>query len=63
MRPQDRLRLALTMTDEINEIARAGVRRRHPEFTDTEVQEALEELLLGTELARTARRERLAAAP
>jgi len=59
MRPQDRLRLAVTMTEEVLEIARAGIRRRHPQWTDVQIQEELEELLFGTELARTARRERL----
>ncbi len=59
MRPQDRLRLALTMTDEVLEITRAGIRRRHPEWAEVQIQEELEELLFGPELARTARRERL----
>ena len=62
MRPQDRLRLALTMSDEIGEIARAGVRARHPDWTLAQVQEGLEDLMLGVELARTARRDRIAPA-
>lgn len=59
MRPEERLRLALKMTDEVHEIARAGIRRRHSTWSEVQVQEELEELLFGIELARTARRERL----
>lgn len=58
MRPQDRLQLALTMSDEVREIAIAGIRARHPDWTAKHVQEELEELTLGVELARTARRAR-----
>jgi hypothetical protein len=60
MPPQDRLRLALTMTDELHAIARAGIRARHPDWTASQVQAELEELVLGVELARTARRGRIA---
>jgi len=60
MGPQERLRLALTMTDELHEIARSGLRARHPEWAADQVEEALEELLLGVELARTARQSRIA---
>ena len=56
MQPQDRLQLALTMSDEVREIAIAGIRVRHPDWTAKQVQEELEELTLGVELARTARR-------
>jgi hypothetical protein len=53
--PQDRLRLTATMTDEIREIARDGIRHRHPDWTATDIEAALAELLLGTNLARIAR--------
>lgn len=53
--PQDRLRLMATMSDEVREIARDGIRHRHPEWTAAEVETALAELLLGTALARAAR--------
>lgn len=59
MEPRERLRVALAMTDEVNDIARAGIRARHPEWTPAEIQENLEELLLGAELTRTARRARV----
>jgi hypothetical protein len=50
--PQDRLRLMATMTDEMREIARDGIRHRHPEWTATDIETALAELLLGSNLAR-----------
>lgn len=53
--PQDRLRLLATMSDEVREIARDGIRHRHPDWTAAEVETALAELLLGTALARAAR--------
>lgn len=58
MGPGERLRLAAEMSDEVREIAEAGIRGRHPDYTDTEVADALEALLLGTELAVAARRGR-----
>jgi hypothetical protein len=62
MRPQERLRQGLTMSDEVREIARAGIRSRHPDWGQAQVQGALEDLLLGPELAETVRRERPVAA-
>lgn len=62
MRPEQRLQLALEMSDEVRELAKAGIRGRHPAYTDTEVADALEALLLGTDLAMAARRGRLASA-
>jgi hypothetical protein len=53
--PQDRLRLLATMSDEVREIARDGIRHRHPDWTATEIETALAELLLGTALASAAR--------
>jgi predicted transcriptional regulator len=50
------------MHGEIREIARFGLRARHPDWTATRVREAFEELMLGVELARTARRGRVARA-
>lgn len=61
MRPQDRLRQAVTMSDEVREIARAGVRARHPDWGQARVRAELEDLFLGPELAGTVRRERPAA--
>ena len=60
--PQERVRLLATMSDEIREIARDGIRYRHPDWTATEVESGLAELLLGTDLARAARSESAAIA-
>ncbi len=60
MRPQQRLRLAAEMSDELREIAKAGIRSRHPGSSDQQVSLKLEALLLGEELAVAARRSRLA---
>ena len=62
MRPVDRVRLALEMSNEVRKIARAGIRVRHPEWTAAQVQDGLEELMLVAELARAARRDRVASA-
>jgi len=56
--PAERLRRALEMSDDLREIARAGIRSRHPGWTPEQVQEDLEELMLGKELARMARQAR-----
>ena len=56
--PQDRLRRALTMSEDVKEIARAGIRHRHADWPDDRVQAALDDLLLGTDLARRARASR-----
>jgi hypothetical protein len=60
MGPQRRLWLAAEMSDELREIAKAGIRSRHPEYGEQQVTDGLEDLLLGEELASTARRTRLA---
>jgi len=60
MGPQQRLRLAAEMSDEVRELAKAGIRSRHPEYSDRRLSAALEDLLLGEELATAARRTRLA---
>lgn len=60
MGPQQRLRLGAEMSDEIRQLAIAGIRSRHPEYSDQQVGDALEDLLLGRDLATAARRTRLA---
>ena len=55
MPAQDRLQIALTMSDDIREIVRAGIRHRHGDWPDERVQTALAELLLGADVARRAR--------
>jgi hypothetical protein len=62
MPPEERLRMAVEMSEEVRALAEAGIRARHPALSDREVQDALEELLLGSELAAAARRRKLAVA-
>ncbi|MEQ1502767.1 MAG: hypothetical protein ABMB14_11085 [Myxococcota bacterium] len=50
MGPHRRLQLALEMSDEIRQVALAGVRHRHPEYTEAEARFALFRQLLGHEL-------------
>jgi Rv0078B-related antitoxin len=49
MTPEHRLALAAEMSDEIRAVAEAGIRRRHPDYSDEEVRAALVEILLGRE--------------
>jgi hypothetical protein len=51
MTPQERLRLAAGMSDDLRTLARDGVRSRHPDWSEAEVATAVAELLLGTPLA------------
>jgi hypothetical protein len=60
--PEERVRLALEMSGQVRQIALAGLRSRHPEWTPAQIQESLEELMLGSDLARTARQARIAPA-
>jgi hypothetical protein len=46
-----RLRMALRMSDDSREITVAGIRHRHPDWTDEDVHRELLRLLLGRELA------------
>jgi hypothetical protein len=53
--PEDRLRRAVEMSDELREITRAGIRSRHRGWTPEQVQDELEDLMLGEDLAMKAR--------
>lgn len=48
----ERLAMACAMSDEARAASEAGVRHRHPEWTDRQVQRDLLALLVGPELAR-----------
>ena len=48
-----RLRMALRMSDDSRHVALAGIRHRHPEWTDDDVRRELLRLLLGRQLAAT----------
>lgn len=46
-----RLRMALEMSDDARRVCLAGIRHRHPDWTDAEVRRELLRLLLGRELS------------
>ena len=48
-----RLGMALEMSEEARAVTLAGIRHRHPEWTDTAVHRELLRLMLGRELATT----------
>ena len=52
MLPERRGEIAAQLSDDIREIARAGIRSRHPEYTDSEVARALVKILYGSLLGR-----------
>ncbi len=50
MRPEDRLRLADQMSDEVRSLARSGIRARHPgNPTEAEVEAELARIFLGAD--------------
>jgi hypothetical protein len=48
----DRARLTIEMSDEAFEVARRGLRQRHPKYTDEDVRLAMLRLLHGDDLVR-----------
>ncbi|MGH2429094.1 MAG: hypothetical protein ACRDGV_09495 [Candidatus Limnocylindria bacterium] len=46
-----RIEMACRMSDEARAVSEAGIRHRHPDWSDEQVHRALLELLLGPELA------------
>jgi hypothetical protein len=52
--PDGRLALALRMSDDVRSITRSGIRGRHPEYTEEQVDQALRLLLLGDNLFQRA---------
>ena len=54
MGPARRAAVGLGMSDDARELARAGIRRRHPDYGDSEVEHALRLLYLGPALFRAA---------
>lgn len=51
MSPTRRLELALSMSDEVMAVTTAGIRHRHPDFTEDEVLLELHRILGHDELA------------
>ncbi len=48
--PAGRVRVAAKLSADTRELARAGIRARHPEYSDEQVESALRRILLGDEL-------------
>ena len=48
--PEGRVRVAAKLSADTREMARAGIRARHPEYRDEDVESALRRLLLGDEI-------------
>ena len=59
MTPGERLAIAAAMSDEVRALAEAGIRDRHPAYTDAQVAKSLSQILLGPELAAKVDRSRL----
>ena len=55
MTPAQRLALASEMSEEVRALAEAGIRQRHPAYSQSEVRAALAEMILGIEPAAQAR--------
>lgn len=56
MTPQQRLTQTFAMSRQVKQMAFAAIRRRHPEYTEDEVQNRFIELTYGKELADDVRR-------
>jgi hypothetical protein len=54
MSGSDRVARAFEMSEQAREIARAGIRARHPDYDALDVEQALRRLLLGDDLVRRA---------
>lgn len=52
MGPERRAELALELSDAMRELARDGIRRRHPDYAPGDVARALVVLLHGVDVAR-----------
>ena len=56
MTPEERIAVAAEMSDALRRLVEAGVRSRHPDDAEPQVQAAVVEALLGRELAAALRR-------
>lgn len=52
MTPQQRVEVALALSEDVRQIAIDGIRRRNPELSDAQVHEEWLRLLHGPQLAR-----------
>jgi hypothetical protein len=62
MTPQQRLVVEAETSDGIRVVAAAGIRQRHPDYSDAEMRAALAAILLGREDTIRGRARRIAAA-
>jgi len=51
MAPEGRVEIALSLSEDVKQIAMAGIRRRHPTMSEEEADRAWLRLLHGSELA------------
>ncbi len=51
MSPAEKIAMVDEMSNDARELARSGIRGRHPEYRPDEVEHALHRLLLGDDLA------------
>jgi hypothetical protein len=52
MSPERRAEIALELSEDVRIITREGIRQRHPEYSDQDVQHALIALIYGKDVAR-----------
>ncbi len=50
----ERLRMTIQLSEDVREISRCGIRARHPDYSDQEVEWAPRRLILGDELFHAA---------
>jgi hypothetical protein len=50
--PEGRLRVSFEASNRLHELSAAGVRRRHPSYSDDQMQLAVTKLMLGEEVFR-----------
>jgi hypothetical protein len=48
----ERLAIAFRLSDSVRRLAQAGIRRRHPDYTDAQVEQAFARLRLGDAVMR-----------
>jgi hypothetical protein len=48
----ERLAIAFRLSDAVRRLAMSGIRQRHPDYTDGQVQQAFARLRLGDDLVR-----------
>ncbi|HET7701805.1 MAG TPA: hypothetical protein VFK35_00280 [Candidatus Limnocylindrales bacterium] len=53
--PDERVRLATSMSDELRDLTRSGIRARHPDWADDAVARSLADIVLGAALAAAVR--------